>query len=85
MQVSIVVAAVLAAAWVVASNVDDWADWVVLGVIILAVVGFALAIHQRRYPTKKRTFIRDRGRRSGQRSLMVAMIIEATRQTTRIA
>ena len=59
MQVAVVVVLALGAAWVIASNVDDWADWVVLGVIIGAVVGFALAIHQRQYPTKKRTFIKD--------------------------
>jgi hypothetical protein len=40
--------------------VDDWSDWVILGGIIVAAVGFTIAIHNRQYPTKKRTFTRDR-------------------------
>jgi hypothetical protein len=59
MQVAIVVAVAVAAAWIAVSSVNDWGDWVVLGVIILAVVGFAIAINHRMYPTKKRTFIKD--------------------------
>lgn len=59
MQVAIVVAVALAGAWIVVWSVDDWADWIVLGVIILTVVGFAIAINHRQYPTKKRTFIKD--------------------------
>jgi hypothetical protein len=59
MQVAVVAVLALGAAWVVVSSVDDWGDWVVLGVIILAVVGFAIAINHRMYPTKKRTFIKD--------------------------
>ena len=39
--------------------VSDWSDWVVLGGIIVAVVGFAIAIQNRQYPTKKRAFTRD--------------------------
>jgi hypothetical protein len=52
---------VLAAVAVVAVTgvVDDWSDWVVFGGIIVAVVGFTIAIHRRQYPTRKRAFTRD--------------------------
>lgn len=53
----LVLAAVLALA--VTNVVDNWSDWVVLGVIVLTVVGVAIAVNNRRYPTKKRTFTRD--------------------------
>ena len=46
-------------ALVVTDVVDNWSDWVVLGAIIVAVVGTAIAINNRQYPTKKRTFTRD--------------------------
>ena len=41
---------------------DNWADWVVFGVIVLTTIGAATAIYPRRYPTKKRTFIRHSDR-----------------------
>jgi hypothetical protein len=53
----LVLAAVLVLA--VTNVVDNWSDWVVLGVIVLTVVGVAIAVNNRRYPTKKRTFTRD--------------------------
>ena len=53
----LVLAAVLALA--VTNVVDNWSDWVVLGVIVATVVGVAIAVNNRRYPTKKRTFTRD--------------------------
>jgi hypothetical protein len=37
---------------------DGWADWVVFGVIVMTTIGAAIAIYPRRYPTRKRTFIR---------------------------
>ena len=43
----------------VTSVVDGWEDWVVLGGILVAVIGMAIAISNRRYPTKKRTFTKD--------------------------
>lgn len=39
--------------------VDDWSDWVVLGGIVAATIGFAIAIQNRQYPTRKRAFTRD--------------------------
>ena len=45
-------------AYAVISNADNWGDWVVLGVVALTAVGAAIAIYPRRYPTKKRTFVR---------------------------
>jgi cytochrome bd-type quinol oxidase subunit 2 len=49
---------VLALGWLVVSNADGWADWVVFGVIVLTTIGAAIAIYPRRYPTRRRTFIR---------------------------
>jgi len=43
----------------VTSVVDGWEDWVVLGGIIAAVSGVAVAVNSRRYPTRKRTFTKD--------------------------
>ena len=39
--------------------VDGWEDWVVLGGILVAVIGVAIAVNNRRYPTRKRTFTKD--------------------------
>jgi hypothetical protein len=39
--------------------VDGWEDWVVLGGILVAVIGTAIAVNNRRYPTRKRTFTKD--------------------------
>ena len=54
-----VVAAVLGYALI--ESVDGWADWIVFGVVVMAVLGGALAIWNRQYPaaTQKRTFTRD--------------------------
>ena len=57
-QVLVFLAIVAALAWAVLTNMDGWADWVVFGVIVLTTVGAAIAIYPRRYPTRKRTFIR---------------------------
>jgi hypothetical protein len=59
MQVLLVVllAAVLAAA--VVSVVDGWADWVVLGGILVAAAGTMVAVNRRQYPTRKRSFTKD--------------------------
>ena len=43
----------------VTSVVDGWEDWVVLGGILIAVGGVAVAVNNRRYPTRKRTFTKD--------------------------
>ena len=53
---AVVIAAVVAVATDVA---DDWSDWVVLGVVCLAVLGTAVAVHHRQYPTRKRALRRD--------------------------
>jgi uncharacterized membrane protein len=53
----LVLAAVLAVA--VTSVVDGWADWIVLGAILAAVVGMMIAVNNRRYPTHKRSFTKD--------------------------
>jgi protein-S-isoprenylcysteine O-methyltransferase Ste14 len=57
----IVLGVAVALAFVVAGSADGWADWVVFGVVICAVIGGAIAVWQREYPaqSKKRVFTRD--------------------------
>jgi membrane protein YdbS with pleckstrin-like domain len=55
--VVVLLAAVLAVA--VVSVVDGWADWVVLGGILVAVFGMMVAVNRRQYPTRKRSFTKD--------------------------
>jgi hypothetical protein len=55
--VVVLLAAVLAVAVVLV--VDGWADWVVLGGILLAVIGMMVAVNRRQYPTRKRSFTKD--------------------------
>jgi len=57
-QVIVFLALVAALAWAVLTSMDNWGDWVVFGVIVLTTLGAAIALYPRRYPTKKRTFIR---------------------------
>ena len=57
-QVLVFLAIVAALAWAVLSNMDNWADWVVFAVIVLTVIGAAIAIYPRRYPTRRRTFVK---------------------------
>jgi hypothetical protein len=59
LQALFLVALVAAAFWVVAQVATGWAGWVVFGVIVLTVIGAARAVFFRRYPTRKRTFIRS--------------------------
>lgn len=61
LQVVILIAVVAALAFVVVRVSTGWADWIVLGVIVLTVLGGARAVFYRRYPTRKRTFIRHSG------------------------
>jgi membrane protein YdbS with pleckstrin-like domain len=53
----ILLAAVLAVA--IVTVVDGWADWVVLGGILVAVFGMMVAVNRRQYPTRKRSFTKD--------------------------
>lgn len=39
--------------------VDNWSDWLVLGVIAGTTIAVAFTVYNRQYPTKKRTFTRD--------------------------
>ena len=59
MQVLALVLLIVVLVLAVTDTVSDWSDWVVLGGIIVATVGFAIAITNRQYPTKKRAFTRD--------------------------
>jgi cytochrome bd-type quinol oxidase subunit 2 len=37
----------------------NWADWVVLGMIVLTAFGAAIAVYPRRYPAQKRAYTRS--------------------------
>ena len=67
LQVVIFLAVLAALVYVVIRVSTGWADWIVLGVIVLTVLGGARAVFYRRYPTKKRTFIRHSEPGSGER------------------
>ena len=38
---------------------DDWSDYIVFGAFVFTFLGFAIAVHRRQYPTKKRRYVRD--------------------------
>jgi hypothetical protein len=59
MQALLVVVLAVVLAVAVMSVVEGWADWVVLGGILVAVFGMMIAVNNRRYPTRKRTFTKD--------------------------
>ena len=59
MQVLALLVLVAVLVLAVTGTVSDWSDWVVLGGIIVATIGFAIAIQNRQYPTRKRAFTRD--------------------------
>jgi hypothetical protein len=61
LQVVIFAAVLAALTYVVIRVSTGWADYVVLGFIVLTVLGGARAVFYRRYPTRKRTFIRHSG------------------------
>ena len=50
---------VVVLALAVTSVVDNWSDWVVLGVIVGTVLAVAATVLNRQYPTRKRSFRRD--------------------------
>lgn len=58
-QLAIVGVVAVALAVVVARNADSWADWVVLGVIVLTTFGFAVAVAPNLYARRKRTISRS--------------------------
>lgn len=60
MQVLAVAGLVVVLVLAITDVVDDWSDWVILGAIVVAATGFAIAINNRQYPTRKRAFTRDR-------------------------
>ena len=59
MQVLVLVAIVIVLALAVLDVVDDWSDWLVLGVIMGTVIAVAFTVMNRQYPTKKRAMRRD--------------------------
>jgi hypothetical protein len=58
-QVLVVAAIVVGLVLVVTDVVDNWSDWVVLGVIIGTTIAVAFTVMNRQYPTRKRRFTRD--------------------------
>jgi predicted MFS family arabinose efflux permease len=54
--VALICAACIYAVFKVAAN---WADWVVLAMIVITGFGAAIAIYPRRYPTGKRAYTRQ--------------------------
>jgi hypothetical protein len=61
LQVVIFLAVLAALTYVVVRVAHGWPSYVVLGFIVLTVLGGARAVFFRRYPTRKRTFIRHSG------------------------
>jgi nicotinamide riboside transporter PnuC len=59
MQALILAAIIVAAVLVVTDVVDNWSDWVVLGVIVGTVIAVAFTVMNRQYPTRKRRLTRD--------------------------
>jgi uncharacterized membrane protein len=59
MQGLILAAIVVVLALAVTDVVDNWSDWVVLGVIVGTTLAVAFTIMNRQYPTRKRRFTRD--------------------------
>lgn len=45
-------------AWLVVTQADGWADWVVFAAIVLTFLGFAIAAHQRVYAPRERSISR---------------------------
>jgi protein-S-isoprenylcysteine O-methyltransferase Ste14 len=60
MQVLALLALIVVLVLAITDTVSDWSDWVVLGGILVATTGFAIAIQNRQYPTKKRALTRDK-------------------------
>jgi membrane protein YdbS with pleckstrin-like domain len=58
-QVLVVVVIAVAAVLAITDVVDNWSDWLVLGVIVGTVIAVAFTIMNRQYPTRKRRFTRD--------------------------
>ncbi len=59
MQALILGAIVAVLALAVTDVVDNWSDWVVLGVIVGTTIAVSFAVMNRQYPTKKRRVTRD--------------------------
>lgn len=59
MQLAITVGVVAGLAWLVATEADGWADWVVFAAIVLTFLGFAIAAHQRVYAPRERSISRS--------------------------
>ena len=57
-QIIIILAALVIAGLIVASVAKNLAGWIVFGVIVVTVIGAAIAIYPRRYTAKRRTFVR---------------------------
>lgn len=59
-RIGIALVAVVAAALMVlvVDSAQSWSDWLFFGVIVMTVLGTAIAVNHRRYPTRKRALTR---------------------------
>jgi hypothetical protein len=62
-QIIVLLGVLAAAVYAVISNADNWADYVVLGVIVLTTLGAAIALYPRQYPTARRPVSRSQDQR----------------------
>jgi hypothetical protein len=66
-QVALTIVISAALIYAVFKVATDWSDWIVFGVIVLTAFGAAIAVNQRKYPTKKRAYTRQsENRRRGE-------------------
>jgi hypothetical protein len=59
MQALIVALVAVVLGLAVTDVVDDWSDWLVLGVIVGTTIAVAFTVFNRQYPTRKRAVTRD--------------------------
>jgi hypothetical protein len=64
-QVGIVAVVAIIGGILVVRNATTWGDWVVFGVIVITVIGFAIAIAPNLYARRRRVISRTGGGDSG--------------------
>ncbi len=58
-QVLVLAAVAVGLGYLVVRSVDNWEDWIVLGVIVLTAIGAAVAVYPRIFARRKRTITRS--------------------------
>ena len=59
LQVIVILAGLALVAYLALTLIEGWAGWLVLVVCAVALYGGALAVNQRSYPSKRRSFVRN--------------------------